>query len=169
MNRIFLGNCIALIGAVLMAGIGFIRQRKHILVVQCIQFGIMGISNLVLGGINGFASALISIIRNLIGLKWELTTPIKAGIISIQVVFALSISHSGIIDVLPALSACIYTCFLDIKDEIKLKLVIIIAQICWVVYDISILNYVSFIFDIITIFANIVGIISIGKQRKADQ
>lgn len=169
MNHIFLGNCIALIGAVLMAGIGLIRQRKHILVVQCIQFGIMGIANLVLGGINGFASALISIIRNLIGLKWELTTPIKAGIISIQVLLALSISHSGIIDVLPGLSACIYTWFLDIKDEIKLKLVIIIAQICWVVYDLSILNYVSFIFDIITIFANIVGIISIGKQRKVDQ
>lgn len=70
MNSILLGNGIALFGAVLMAAIGLIKQRKHILAAQCVQFGIMGIANLILGGINGFVSALVSITRNLICLKW---------------------------------------------------------------------------------------------------
>lgn len=166
MNHLLLGNGIALFGAVLMAGIGFIKQRKHILVAQCVQFGIMGIANLILGGINGFVSALVSITRNLICLKWELTTPIKIGIISIQAVLALSINRSGVIGILPGLSACICTWFLDTKDEIKLKTVIIIAQVCWVVYDLSILNYVSFVFDILTILANLVGILTIIQQRR---
>ena len=166
MNHLLLGNGIALFGAVLMAGIGFIKQRKHILVAQCVQFGIMGIANLILGGINGFVSALVSITRNLICLKWELTFPIKIGIISIQAVLALSINRSGVIGILPGLSACICTWFLDTKDEIKLKTVIIIAQVCWVVYDLSILNYVSFTFDILTILANLVGILTIIKQRR---
>lgn len=165
MNSILLGNGIALFGAVLMAAIGLIKQRKHILAAQCVQFGIMGIANLILDGINGFVSALVSITRNLICLKWELTTPIKIGIISIQAVLALSIDRSGVIGILPGLSACICTWFLDTTDEIKLK-VVIIAQVCWLIYDRSILNYVSFVFDIITILANLVGIVLIVRQRK---
>lgn len=166
MNYILLGNGIALFGAVLMVAIGFIKQRRHILTAQCVQFGIMGIANLILGGINGFVSALVSITRNLICLKWELTTPIKIGIISIQAVLALSIDRSGVIGILPGLSACICTWFLDTKDEVKLKVVIIIAQVCWLIYDRSILNYVSFAFDIITILANLIGIVLIVRQRK---
>ena len=166
MNSILLGNGIALFGAVLMAAIGLIKQRKHILATQCVQFGIMGIANLILGGINGFVSALVSITRNLICLKWELTTPIKIGIISIQAVLALSIDRSGVIGILPGLSACICTWFLDTKDEIKLKMVIVIAQVYWLIYDRSMLNYVSFAFDIITILANLVGIVLIVRQRK---
>ncbi|WP_295866167.1 YgjV family protein [uncultured Oscillibacter sp.] len=166
MNFILLGNGIALFGAVLMAAIGLIKQRKHILAAQCVQFGIMGIANLILGGINGFVSALVSITRNLICLKWELTTPIKIGIISIQAVLALSIDRRGVIGILPGLSACICTWFLDTTDEIKLKMVIIIAQVCWLIYDRSILNDVSFAFDIITILANLVGIVLIVRQRK---
>lgn len=167
MNHILLGNGIALFGAVLMAAIGFIKQRKHILAAQCVQFGIMGIANLILGGISGFVSALVSITRNLICLKWELTMPIKIGIIAVQAALALSINQDGIIGILPGLSACICTWFLDIKDEIKLKVVIIIAQVCWLIYDLSILNYVSFAFDIITILANLIGIVTIAKQRKS--
>ena len=166
MNSILLGNGRALFGAVLMAAIGLIKQRKHILATQCVQFGIMGIANLILGGINGFVSALVSITRNLICLKWELTTPIKIGIISIQAVLALSIDRSGVIGILPGLSACICTWFLDTKDEIKLKMVIVIAQVYWLIYDRSMLNYVSFAFDIITILANLVGIVLIVRQRK---
>ena len=166
MNHILLGNGIALFGAVLMAAIGFIKQRKHILAAQCVQFGIMGIANLILGGISGFVSALVSISRNLICLKWELTTPIKIGIIAVQAALALSINQDGIIGTLPGLSACICTWFLDTKDEIKLKVVIIIAQVCWLIYDLSILNYVSFAFDIITILANLIGIVTIARQRK---
>lgn len=167
MDHILFGNGIALFGAILMAAIGFIKQRRHILAAQCIQFGIMGIANLILGGISGFISALVSIARNLICLKWELTTPIKTGVISIQAVLALSIDRNGIIGILPGLSACIYTCFLDTRDEIKLKAVIIIAQSCWLIYDLSILNYVSFAFDIITILANLIGIVLLVRQRKA--
>ena len=166
MNYILLGNGIALFGAVLMAAIGFIKQRRHILTAQCVQFGIMGIANLILGGINGFVSALVSITRNLICLKWELTTPIKISIISIQTVLALSINRSGVIGILPGLSACICTWFSDTTDEIKLKMVIIIAQVCWLIYDRFILNYVSFAFDIITILANLIGIVLIVRQRK---
>ncbi len=166
MNHILLGNGIALFGAVLMAAIGLIKQRRHILAAQCIQFGIMGIANLILGGINGFVSALVSITRNLICLKWELTKPIKIGVIFIQAVLALGINRSGMIGVLPGLSACICTWFLDTKDEIKLKVVIIIAQVCWLIYDLSIRNYASFAFDIVTILANLIGVALIVRQHR---
>ena len=53
MDRIIIGNALSLIGAILMACIGLLKKRKQILTVQCVQFGIMGMANLVLGGITG--------------------------------------------------------------------------------------------------------------------
>lgn len=88
MNHIPSGNGIALFGSVLMAAIGLVKQRKYILSAQCVQFGIMGIANLILGGTDGFVSALVSITRNLISLKWKLTLPIRIGIIFIQTILA---------------------------------------------------------------------------------
>ena len=168
MDTILLGNGVALLGAVLMAVIGLIRQRRHILLAQCVQFGIMGAANLILGGVSGFVSALISIGRNLLCLKWQLTVPVKLGVIFVQAVLALSINDDGFVGILPGLSACIFTWFLDTKDEVKLKGVIIIAQVCWLVYDLSIHNYVSFAFDILTILTNLVGIAMLARQKRCE-
>lgn len=169
MERILLGNGIALVGAVLMAAIGLIRRRRHILLAKCVQFGVMGVANLLLGGVSGFISALVSIARNLICLRWELTVPIKLGVIFVQAALAFSVGFAGLIDLLPALSACLFTWFLDVKDEVKLKTVIIVAQLCWVVYDLSIRNYVSFAFDIVTILSNLAGIAALKRQRRHEK
>lgn len=168
MNHIILGNAVALLGAAVMAAIGLIKERKHIIAAQCAQFGIMAIANLILGGISGAAASLISIIRNLICLKSGLTTPLKIVIILVQAAFSLGANRSGFIGVLPGLSACLCTWFLDVKDAIKLKAVLIIAQTCWVIYDFCILNYVGFAFDIMSIIANSIGIVTIIKKRRTE-
>ena len=169
MDRILLGNGIALVGAVLMAAIGLIRRRRRILLAQCVQFGVMGAANLLLGGVSGFVSALVSIARNLICLKWELTVPIKLGVILVQAVLAFRVGYSGPIGLLPGIAACLFTWFLDIKDEVKLKVVLIAAQLCWVVYDLSIRNYVSFAFDIVTVLSNLAGIAAIVRARRNEK
>ena len=47
---LIIGNVLGLIGALLMVGIGFMHERRHILIWQNVQFLIMGIGSLVLGG-----------------------------------------------------------------------------------------------------------------------
>ena len=66
---LIIGNIIALIGSILMIYAGVIKDKKGILLVQSLQVGLLGISNLVLGGISGFIINTINFIRNIICYK----------------------------------------------------------------------------------------------------
>ena len=166
MDRILMGNALSLIGAILMACIGLLKKRKQILTVQCVQFGIMGLANLVLGGITGTVSAAVSIARNLVCAKRELTVPLKILFTVILVALSLYANTAGWLGVLPMLSTCIYTWLLDIKGERRLKAVLIVAQVFWLVFDLSLSNYVSFAFDIITIITNLIGIVTLTAEAR---
>ena len=63
-NSLLIGNIIALIGALFMVAIGLVKNKRNILIMQNIQFFIMGIGNLILGGVSGFVANIVSIIRN---------------------------------------------------------------------------------------------------------
>ena len=84
MNTILLGNLISLAGAVLMVVIGFIKRKEKVLAVQCVQFSLMGVGNLVLGGVTGALSNLIGLIRNLVCYKTGISVPLKLIFIAAQ-------------------------------------------------------------------------------------
>lgn len=167
MEQILIGNAISLVGAVLMACIGLLKKRRTILLVQCVQFGVMGTANLVLGGITGTVSAAVSIVRNLICIRRDMTVWLKLLFTAALGVLCVCANTAGWLGVLPILSTCIYTWLLDIKDERRLKLVLILAQVFWVVYDAALSNYVAFTFDIITIITNCIGIAALRRKNDA--
>ena len=164
MYLILIGNALAFIGAILMVAIGFLKKRNQILITQSIQFSIMGAANIILGGITGGLANFVSIVRNIICIKFEFKIYLKIIFTGLLVFLCLLTNNSGWLGILPLLSAVIYTWFLDVKNETQLKIILITTQIFWVVYDISIHNYVSFAFDIFTIISNIIGIFMIKKS-----
>jgi hypothetical protein len=166
MNIILIGNVIAFAGSLLMVGVGFLRTRKSILLVQCSMFGLMGAANIILGGFTGAVSSLVSIIRNVLCLKGPLSIPVKLLIVAIQLLLSAKVNSLGLIGWLPIISACFYTLMIDVKDEIQLKAVLIIAQSMWLAYDLTICNYVAFTFDILTVLSNAYGIISLKLQQR---
>ena len=166
MNIVVIANIIAFIGAVMMVCIGLIKKKQQILLVQSVQFGIQAAANILLGGVTGFISNLVSIARNLFCLKWAFTVPVKLAFVAVQVVLSLGVNKMGLLGWLPMISGCLYTWFLDLKDEVRLKIVMIIAQIMWVIYDFALMNYVSFAFDILTMISNLTGIWLILKDRR---
>ncbi len=166
MNTIIIGNAISFAGAVLMVAIGLIKTRKSILLTQCTMFGLMGSANIILGGMTGAVSSLVSIIRNLFCLKGPLTVRFKLFIIMIQILLSVRVNTLGWIGWLPIISACFYTWMIDVKDEIMLKTVLIIAQSMWLIYDLAIHNYVAFTFDIFTMLSNMYGIVSLKTNQK---
>ena len=167
MNIILIANGVALVGSLLMMGIGLVKKREQILLLQCVQFTIQGAANMLLGGVTGLISNGVSVARNLFCLKCEYTTLWKILFLAVQVVLTMGVNNLGLLGWLPMISAVIYTWFLDLKDEIHLKTVMIIAQIMWVIYDFMLMNYVAFAFDLLTICSNLVGIRLILKDRKA--
>ena len=128
MNTILLGNLISLAGAVLMVVIGFIKRKEKVLAVQCVQFSLMGAGNLVLGGVTGALSNLLSLVRNLICYKTGITLPLKLIFIAAQAGLSLWVNTQGLIGLLPVIAACIFTWFLDVKSDLGMKILLIGTQ-----------------------------------------
>ena len=165
-NTILLGNIVTFAGALIMVGVGLLKTKRKILLAQSVQCLIMGIGNLILGGVTGFLANMLTIVRNLFCLKKELTTPFKLGFIGLQLAVGVPFNIMGLVGLLPIIAACIFTWFLDTKSEIFLKLLIITAQVMWLIFDFTIHNYVSTLMDIFTIISNIAGIVLLQKDRK---
>ena len=167
MNIVLLANLIALLGAVIMTAIGFLKKQKQILGVQCLQFAIQGTGNLLLGGVTGAIANAVSIVRNLLCFGRKLTLVMKLVFIAAQAALSLLFNDAGLIGWLPVLAAACFTLAADTDNIIFLKAVIIFCQFLWAAYDLSIRNYVGVVFDLLAVITTTVGIVSILKDRRA--
>lgn len=165
MDPIIIGNIISFIGCLLMVAIGFIKKRERIIILQCFQFGIQGVAHFVLGGITGSISCFVSMARNLVFTGRDVTVRLKLLFILIQILLSVSALSGNWISWMPVIAAVIFTWFLDTKSGIVLKIVIIVTQIMWLIYDFSNLNYVAVTFDIFTLISTTIGISMILKAR----
>ena len=165
MDLVILGNIFSFLGCGLMVGVGFIRHKRRILSVQCIQFSLQGIANFLLGGMSGVISNIVSILRNLAFSKFKNTVWLKLFFIALQLVLSYKSLASGFINWLPLFAAVLFTWFLDVKSEVQLKLVIIATQVLWLIYDFAHLNYVAVVFDTFTMISNAIGIYMLLRSR----
>ena len=99
-------------------------------------------------------------------MKKEFTTPWKLVFIATQLTLFFAFNADGWFGLLPAAATCAYTWLLDLKDEVQLKIVIIITVLCWAVYDFAFKNYVTFAFDLGTVVSNLAGIVTLRRAAK---
>ena len=71
----------------------------------------------------------------------------------------------ALIGLLPIISNVVYIVFMNIKDVIKFKYLIIFTMTMWLVYDIYIMSYTSAVFDLGTMIANIIAVIQIKRNK----
>lgn len=161
-----IGNIIAFIASIIMVYTGYIKEKKKILYVQAIQIGLFVVSNIILGGITGAIINAISCVRNILCYKEKLNTLSKTILIIVSVVLSLKFNDLGFIGLFPLISSIIYILFMNIKDVIKFKYLIIFTMILWLCYDVYIGSYTSAIFNFACIVANIISIIEL-KTKKA--
>lgn len=158
MNNIIIGNIIALIASLLMVYSGLIKNKDKFIYIQTIYIGLLVISNLVLGGFTGAIINFISCFRNILCYKNKLHNKEKLLIIIPSILLSLYFNNLGIIGLLPVIYVVVYTLFMNIKDIIKFKKLVIFTSILWLIYDICIKSYTSAIFDFLTIITNIFAI-----------
>ena len=142
------------------------ETKKQILTAQCFQYVALSVSNAILGAFTGITANVVGIARNLFCMKKEFTVPWKIAFIAVQLALLLAFNSDGWLGLLPAAATCAYTWFLDRRDEVQLKIVIILTVLCWAVYDFVFKNYVTFAFDLGTAVSNLVGIITLRKAAK---
>lgn len=165
MNFLLIGNAISMVGCMIMVAIGFLKKKSQILLAQSVQCLFMGAGNLILGGVSGFICNVVTIVRNLVFSRRDVTVQLKLFFIALQVALSLGSLGDGLICWLPILSAALFTWFLDTKSEAKLKVVILITQVMWLIYDLYYRNYVASSFDVLTMCSNLIGFFMVRKAK----
>jgi len=165
MSPLLIGNASSMIGCLIMVGIGFLKKKTHILIAQCLQCLFMGVGNLVLGGVSGFICNIVTIIRNLVFIKFRNTAFLKLFFILLQLVLSVGTLSAGFISWLPLIAAALFTWCMDTKSAAKLKICILCTQVMWLIYDLHYLNYVASVFDVMTMVSNSIGLYMVCKKK----
>lgn len=165
MNTFVIGNAVSMIGCLIMVAIGLLKKKSHILIAQSVQCCFMGCGNLILGGVSGFICNIVTIIRNLVFVKFPVTTRLKVFFIGLQLLLSAGSLSGNLVTWLPLVSAALFTWFLDTKSTAKLKLVILATQVMWLIYDLYYRNYVAAAFDVMTMVSNLVGFFMVRTSK----
>ncbi|MBQ6579667.1 MAG: YgjV family protein [Oscillospiraceae bacterium] len=164
---IVIANIISIISCTMMVLIGLIKNKNKILLSQCVQFVLMGVSHYLLGGMGGVVATVVSIIRNLVFFKFKITVPLKLLFVALSVGLSLGTVTLNPITWFPILATSLFTWVIDSEDIIKFKNVMILTVCMWFVYDAVHLNFVSAAFDAFTVVSTGYSVWSIKKERKA--
>lgn len=165
MTQVVIGNIIALIASILMVLAGLQKKKKKILFIQIIQIALSVISNLILGGYTGAIINALSCVRDILCYKDKMGTKEKIIIIILAVGLSLAFNNLGWIGLLPLIATVVYILFMNTKDVVKFKLLIIFSMVMWLIYDLYIKSYTSGVFDFMSVIANIVAIWQIKRYN----
>ena len=167
MNTLLIGNALCFIASIIMTLMGFIKNKRRFLIAQSGMNAVFIAGNLTLGGISGAIVNLVTLIRNFVCLKFDLTKPLKLLFIALQIGLTVYFGCDSIIMWLPVIGACLFTWFMDAENMILLKLIVIASQLMWAVYDFSIVNYATVPFDLAAAVTNTVSVFAILRDKKA--
>ena len=171
MNLFVISQIFAILACILMVAIGYFKTKRTIIIAQNIQFILFTISYLCIGGIAAVVGNLISLLRNIICLKWKLTTPLKVFFIVLQFAITyislynvwfswlpMNAGTHGLFDWLPFLAATCITITLSSKDDLVIKLGCIGSILCFGTYDFTLHNWTVFAFDSFSMITSLIGV-----------
>ena len=166
MNLVLVGRIFSLLACILMVAIGYMKRKKMMLWSQNLQFILFSISYACLGGVAAVIANIISLIRNLIALKWQITLPLQIAFITFQGVFTFLTTQNRWIDWLPFLAASSITASLSSHKDIIIKLGMIGSIICYGSYDFFLQNWIVFAFDCFSMVTSLIGVYRILTEKK---
>ena len=166
MNIYLIAQFFNILACILMVIIGYLKHKKTILWAQNLQFILFSIAYGLLGGMAAVVGNIVSLIRNLICLKWQLTLPLQIFFIGFQGVLTFLSTSNRIIDWLPFVAATCITLSLSSKKDIIIKLACIGSILCFGTYDFFLHNWVVFAFDCFSLVTSLIGVYRILKDKK---
>ena len=164
--NIIIANIIDLVAAVVQVGSGAIKEKSKILIVQTIQLLMQALSMLLLGGVTGAVSNVLSCFRNFLCYKDKLNIVWKIILIVASIGFTIALNDQGFLGIIPAVVCTVYIIFMDVKDPVKFKLLVTLSFVPWAVYHFILKSYTGAIFDAATVVTNTVTLIKMVKENK---
>ena len=164
---IVIANVIDFVAALVQVGSGSIKQKSKILLVQTVQLLMQAVSMLLLGGVTGAVSNVLSCYRNYLCYKEKLSSFWKAVLIAASVLMTVLLNEQGLLGMLPAVVCSVYILLMDIKDPVKFKVLVTVSFLPWMVYHFVLKSYVGAIFDAATVITNSITLWQMIRDRKA--
>ena len=160
-------NIIDLIAALIQVGSGSLKEKSKILLVQILQLLMQAVSMLLLGGITGAVSNVLSCYRNYLCYKEKLNGFWKFFLIAASVVMTLFLNDQGLLGLLPAAVCTVYILLMDLKDPVKFKLLVTLSFVPWLFYHFALKSYVGAFFDAATIITNTITLCRMTVETKS--
>ena len=153
---IIIANTIDFVAALIQVGSGSIKKKSKILVVQTVQLLMQAVSMLLLGGVTGAISNVLSCFRNYLCYKDKLSTFWKGALIAASLAMTVLVNDQGLLGIIPAVVCTVYILLMDLKDPVKFKLLVTLSFVPWMIYHFALGSYVGAIFDGATVITNAV-------------
>lgn len=169
MSALLIGNILCFIAATIMMLMGMIKDRIKFIEAQSMMNVVYIAGYAFLKGTSGVIVNVVTLTRNIICLKWKMTTPIKLVFIIGQIILGIIFGNSGIIAWFPVIACSIFTWYMDCEDAVKLRCVIVGTQMLFMVYDWTVKAYTGFAFDILATITNTVSLISLVKEHRVSK
>lgn len=163
-KNIILANVIAFVASLIPIFIGLLKDKKKILFGDVSQKVLSCISNIILGGYTGSVNNVAGIIRNYLCYKDKLSIKSKILLTIFQVIICLMVGNLTIVNLFPLIATIFYTFFI-VYDAKRLKVLSIITTILWSIYNLHILSYTAFFFNIFSIISNVVGLCRLSLSK----
>ena len=162
---VIIANVIDFVAASIQVASGSIKGKARILMVQIVQLLLQGVSMLLLGGITGAISNVLSCFRNYLCYKEKLNGFWKGMLIAASIVMTILFNDQGLLGVLPAAVCTVFILFMDVKDPVKFKWLVTLSFVPLMFYHFILRSYVGAIFDVATILTNGITLYVMIKQR----
>ena len=167
MIQIVIANIIDFLASMVQIYTGAVKDKAKILLLQILQLGMQTVSMLLLGAIPGAISNVLSCIRNYLCYKDVFTWPVKIVLIVISFVLTVAFNNQGLLGYLPFAVCTVYVLFMDMKNEIKFKLLVTLTFVPWMVYYLVIKSYTGALFAAITIVTSFWTLYKMVKTKNA--
>ena len=165
---VIIANVIDFIAAIIQVGTGSIKKKSKILIAQIVQLLMQGISMLILGGITGAISNVLSCFRNFLCYKEKLNVFWKAALIAASIVMTILFNDQGLLGIIPAATCTVFIIFMDVKDPVKFKLLVTLSFIPWMIYHFILKSYVGAIFDLASIISSAITLCIMVRKNKSN-
>ena len=168
MIQIVIANIIDFLASMVQIYTGAVKDKAKILLLQILQLGMQTVSMILLGAIPGAISNVLSCIRNYLCYKNVFTWPIKIVLIVISFVLTVMFNNQGLLGYLPFAVCTVYVLLMDMKDEIKFKILVTLTFVPWTIYYLVIKSYTGALFAAITIVTSIWTLYKMVKKSKEE-
>lgn len=167
LNAVIVGNICSFFAACFTLASAWSRDRKRIYLYQAAQCFILAAANIFFASVSGTTTLFLCALRNCL-IAYDRFTPRRCLIFVLSVAaVGLAANNRGLIGLIPVVTTAIYTVgCLYARSPRAIKLNLILNLILWAIYDMIILDLVSFAVDTISAVMGTLSLFRNSRMQK---